>query len=766
VQKYKKHTIRFLPVLTALFFLYLQIFYWQNILTGWVIFVAYVWFVGNFWQEIFARLYGMKKKDWVTRVLAWFSVFVLLGFISAIFVVFYRLSGLEIWLTYIIVTILSSIISNYVCYRANIIKNVFSINKSRPIKGAKFEPLLKKNILILLLYFFGVLIAFQLLQGSTSSAVLTSPWQSIHNYFLPIFFVVTLILGFLLFTEHKVKTLLLLIILHSFLLHAYLPLSHSLPWGGDVWRHIAVEQKLLDGGAHPPVLFGEGVKWRSMRGINIPEAILIPNKYIYGQLWGSSVLVAKTLNLDLLTINKWLIPFVWSIVFPILLFRIGGFLFGSWRYGLVFAALGGVAFTFQALGSLTLPVSFGHLTFLFVFWLFLNYLRTGQSTQRNIVFLFGALMLFGYPLHFLLFWFVVFVSKIFNKIIQQKNEHVLGIRSSMIRKILYTVAIFGSIFYFTAIELIGRISFVPDSWSFVPAIKQFVGQWSGWFYASQIRVHDILSGNIFFNHTPEWANVSNIFTVWRWQVMMFVIIVLILVIYGSLYLHKEKEKQIWFTMSLLFSTVVGGYIVGWYILDGDRSFVRRLDGLVAFVLILFFLYGLAVFRDYISKHLPKKLNITLLVGFVVITSWFTTTSYASGPDIRVISTEEYSVAKYIYHQEKNVDSNFCALSDTWVLLALEAISSGRIVGGGFPIDYQFSQPERIVIFQELLRDPREAVFTYSKKLTQADTCWVAIPTDILEKEQKDKIIEFLGEEKEDLGEWLVWSYTFDMKARS
>ena len=112
---------------------------------------------------------------------------------------------------------------------------------------------------------YGVLwlAGFWLLVGSRSDAALFSPWQAIHPYFLPIFFGLTVLLGIMLFSRFRTSTLLFFIIAQSFLLHFYLPLSHELPWGGDVWRHVANEERLSQGEFIYPVAVGTNVETRN-----------------------------------------------------------------------------------------------------------------------------------------------------------------------------------------------------------------------------------------------------------------------------------------------------------------------------------------------------------------------------------------------------------------------------------------------------------------------------------------------------------------------
>jgi hypothetical protein len=100
-------------------------------------------------------------------------------------------------------------------------------------------------------------------------------------------------------------------------------------------------------------------------------------------------------------------------VAPFLFFRIGYLIFDSRRKGLWLAWLTLLPFSLQALPSLTLPVSFGLLMFLFVYSLWLQYWRDHYSSQKYLAVLFSVLMFFGYSLYFILILSAIIFSLIF-----------------------------------------------------------------------------------------------------------------------------------------------------------------------------------------------------------------------------------------------------------------------------------------------------------------------------------------------------------------
>jgi hypothetical protein len=720
------------------------VFLWFHLLQGTskflgvVLFFSFLYIVGGWWRQILKRVFFIKANKPTTHILSWFSVFTLLGYMVSICIVWYHITSVLLFACYVVTALLSFLLSFFVRRKKQRKKS----QSSYEAPEKKFRALkIHKIVYIIYISLWGA--AIFLLANGRSSAVLQSPWQAISSYYLPVFFLLSVVLGVLLVSKYKTKTLLFFVILYSFLVHAYLPLSHMLPWGGDVWRTIGIEQKIQQEEFIYPVLFGHNAEWVSTSLVSVPRIFTAPHKYVYGHLWGESILLSETLHIDLLYINIWLVPILWSLLLPLIFFRIGKILFGSPRYGLWFSALTCIPFSLQALGGLTLAVSLGTIVFFFTLMLWLQYLRERVPWQRRIVLLFAVLSLFGYTLYALLIWFVIIVSVVFSFI--QKR-----VKNSLIKKSLITVIAFLSIFLFPFIELFSKISFVPENLQLMANIKQFLGQFSGWYYAWYIRPHDILSGNIIFNHTPVWAFVENIFTTWRYHLMLLMIAIAFGIVIKLVHLLIEEERQEWHVMSFVFMALFGGYVLGWFVLEGDRSFIRRLDPALAVWFILFAFSGWMIFFKKADITLSRRYRPVVYICLILFLSWSTTTILASGPDMRVVSQSEYAAAQKIVSNQSDEEVH-CILADTWVLLAVEALSSGNIVGGGFPIDYQFSQPERIVLYAALLEDPRKQIFEVAKNKTGASQCVIAVPTEFQNEEKMAKIREITEEPGESVG---------------
>ncbi|MFA5813487.1 MAG: hypothetical protein WC862_03165 [Patescibacteria group bacterium] len=747
----------FIMLVVELFFLYFQINEWQRGWLGRGLFVLFILLAGYLWEKAFKKIFFINAKGFSLTVLGWFASFVLLGFVSSVFTVYYRLTPSMIWWSYFITAFLS--VAVYLIAQKSKTGQVESLEHN-----GEGNVLFKTRFFLILLYAVLWVVGLYLLIISGSNETLWSPWQAIDKFYLPVFLFLTFLLGILLFSKFRTKGLLLIIILHSLLAHLYLPLSHELPWGGDVWRHLAVEKQLAAGEYRLPVLFGPEVAQRQILGVNVPEVFLIPHKYTYGNFWGTSVVLSETLRVDLLAVNKWLMPILWPLILPILLFYLGRILFQSPRRGLWFAGLSIIPFPLQALGGLTLPNSLGFLIFLMVLMLWLRYLQTGVKAQKWIAVGLGLLMGFGYALYFLLIWLTIISSWIVKKIFNLQSSAV-SIQYSVVRPghrvfsiVLKTVVVFISILAIPAIEFISKISFVPRQLNLITNAKQLVGQFSGWFYASAIRPHNILSGNILFNHTPDYAFVSSLFTDWRWIVIPVMIIIWILVFVGL----ARVKNLVWGTMALLFTAVFGGYAIGWFVLDGDRLFTRRLDAVLAFLILIFAIDGIC-YMLHVTCYKRKIFNLqssifssfkkSLILISILILSWFTTITYASGPDMRVVSVDEYSAAQYIWNNEDHNQKNYCVLGDTWVLLALEGVSGGKIVGGGFTIDYQFAQTERVDLLNKIINEPKINILETAHEQTGAEQCWFIYTKNYLD-EAAARNLGFDG--SEEIGAISVW----------
>ncbi|KKT24639.1 MAG: hypothetical protein UW10_C0022G0019 [Candidatus Magasanikbacteria bacterium GW2011_GWA2_43_9] len=720
---WKSHIGTFLLGLFLSWLLFMQLMFWQMPFVGSMLGILYLGVLTYLWQHILHHVFRFERG-----FVSWFlSVFAAIFFVSAlesIVLALYTTTPLLTASTLLGAFLLSYLLKMWFLQRPH----------GHPLQGKSIKesiPVFPKISWFTWVYLGIWGITVVLFFKADGTGVFFSPWQSLSLSILPLVFVLTAILGVLIFSRMGTKHVLMLILFHSLLLHLYIPLSHRLPWGGDVWRHMGVEEQLAAGEIVPPVLFGTEARWREVAGVDIPEAFLIPQKYSYGQFWSLGIITHQLTGISFKTIHIWMLPLIWSFVFPLLLFRIGRLVLNSWRGGLCVAWLSFLAFPLQALGALSLPVSFGVLTFLFTFMLLLQYLARPHSSQKLLLILLSVLLLFGYALSFLLFLFVVLGAWVFSQI-------GLHIKKGVWQWVwVFWVTLLGAC-AFPIIELAAHTSVFPSGISLFESTKTILGQFSGWYYASSIRPHDMLSGNLMFNHTPVYAFVSSIFTLWRWWLMPFMIGMWGIVLYAVMVFVREKKSFVSLLSAWLLVSLLGAYKIGWFVLAGDRTLIRRLDPYIATFTLLFVALGMVLLFSLI-RYRSLILRRILAGVCIFIVAWASTSTYASGPDMRSTSTDEYAVATFLASELRGFSDDLCVLADTWVLLPLEAVTAGDIVGGNFSLDSQFGQHERVALYETFLNgDATNDTVTSMFTLTERSQCFVVLP-DIVSEDLKEEI---------------------------
>jgi hypothetical protein len=597
------------------------------------------------------------------------------------------------------------------------------------------------------LYLILVGVGFWLLHTSQTGASLTTPWQTIDPRYIYIFAGATFVLGLLIFSRLKSFNLLILLIFHSFFLHSYLPLTHQLMYGADGWRHMANEERILAG---LPFLEPQIVSQSQTTHYSLLTTI---GRLSYSQLWFLSAAVSDTLPLDLITVNKWLLPVVWSLFFPLLLFEIGKALGWGEKQSLFLVWVSALPFALQSAGSFTLPVNLGFLVWLLFFLALLK--RANKPEPRQIIFLLigAVVLLFGYSLFFIVYLLAWGITEALS---------LRAKRSNPIADVLLTTkglprhpAIAGLLamtllvaLVLPGIELFSHYSYLtPLNW--FTQIKQIFGNFTGLYLANGPRPHDIATGNIIFNQTPSYAFVSNWFTLWRGWVVVFMIAFWFIVLIGirDFYRRRTTTYYLLLTTSLGFT---GSYILSRYFLSGEEVLTRRLDVVLAFFFIILFTAGFVSLYNKISPSFKKfALGFILLILTVAIAA-----SYSLGPDTNTVSFDEYQAMQYVWANDE-INPDHCVVADTYPLLALEAISKKEIIGGGFPIDANFGQPELVKAYQELKKNLSFEAWRDVLNQRKLNECWLVASRENLQYNA------FMAKDSDNIryfGDIVVWRY--------
>ena len=674
------------------------------------------------------------------------AVFVSLGWLSGAALLFVPLNGWVISLVFIVNAILYVCVARWARRKE---KNEFPVSKNdlffRTTFAAKIGALIHIGL---------VAYGLNLLARSQTNSIVLSPWQTITPQYIIIFFAATCIVGSLIFSRLKTRTIIVLLMLQTLLLTSYLPLTHQLIYGADGWRHIANEERFLAGKQ-----FVEPVISNSADQKSVSQKIKTKvGQMSYSSFWSSSVIVAKIFKRDALTTTKWLLPILWSVLFPVLLFEIGGALGWGRKKSLLLAWLGLLPFAWQAAGSFSLPVGFGLLAWLFCILLLIKRIASPVKEQKLVLLLVGIGLVFGYALYVILFFLAWVVAELFiARSIQLAPGHNRILEATtQLRGLRLLAMVLGVVATIPVLELAAGYSQISTGINWLEQIKQVLGNFTGYYFVSGPRPHDIAFGNIIFNQMPGYAFVPNIFTNWPSWILIFMIGFYGLVINGLLYILKNKKiTDLWFAVMGI--GVTGSYVITNYFLSGSHIIARRLDGVAALFLVGLCCYGLynciARIRKIIFIQQSRWLQISIHMAGILIFAAAIAASYSLGPDTSTVSTNEYQAAQHIWSVEKN-SSTKCVLADTYPLLALEAVSGKEIIGGNFPIDANFGQPERVRLFAQSTVFINNTLLEETGRLTGADHCWFVGSTDNF---QKQGVLN--GSESKVFGDTAVVRYT-------
>ncbi|MFH1789793.1 MAG: hypothetical protein ABH832_01870 [bacterium] len=675
------------------------------------------WFKSNFFSVLLLAIFfvltakqykvclqftfNTDQKGWLDMALACFVSFYITGFISAIFLVFWQFTNFSIALA--IST--SGLLAVAAQIHANTAKKKHPDESiyERATLIQKQEPKAKLAVII---YFILVGIAFYILMRSSTAQSITSPWQSISSSFFYIYFSATVILGFLIYSKLSRGFIIFLLIVHSLLLHSYLPLSHNMIFGADQWRHMAVEKQIVE---------SNGLNYLSFD--NKPQTIiqkLDPGRLGYANLWATESSISILSNRSLVSVNRWLVPLLFAIFFPLLLYMLARKLDLNEQSSLFCVWASSLFFPLQSLGSMTLPVSFG-LGYWMIFLILLACrIKKPKPGQRWILLVLLALGFFGYSLYLIL----SVVAWIFAEIIINKKS-VKFLPTNFVYYAL-TCLFIGLII--PLLEIIAGYGSIDSSKNIISAIKQFVGNISAFFLATGPRTHDIIGGNIIFNQVPSYSFIANVLTSNLWWISGVAIIIILLAFLGWLsWLVSKKKELLWFA-----SISCGlwlAYFLSFYMLKGERVLSRRLDMALAIGLLFLFVAGIS---KYFLKQRPSIFKISIIV---IGLSLAITASLSLGPDSHAISSDEYNTAGFIW-DDSSSDLNHCVIANTYALLPLEYISAKNIVGGGFPINRYFAQPERVKLEEQFKSSYSGKLWQEAIDQTQAEKCYVVLENDL------------------------------------
>jgi len=194
-----------------------------------------------------------------------------------------------------------------------------------------------------------------------------SVWLTIPSYFLPSFFVTSLLLVFILFFARvNVGLKLSLVSVYSLLMRSLFWIVWYPGRYGDPWTHLG--------------------RARFIAGTGMPYAYswLLENFFIVDLIGNKAqytlvVLLTRMFRVDIYWVNVLLIPFLWSFLVPLASYKVAEMLLKrrSGKLPLVAALASSLVPSLVVWGTVSVPNSVGFIFFLFAMFLLLYWMHTG-----------------------------------------------------------------------------------------------------------------------------------------------------------------------------------------------------------------------------------------------------------------------------------------------------------------------------------------------------------------------------------------------------
>lgn len=629
------------------------------------------------------------------QMLSCFMAIFILGLFVNIFCVFFVLNNFTILLA-LLLSAINSVFWLWVFERDMGVE--ISLGDGRMLNGSIIYP-----VIFIVLAVTG----FVSIYVSITKQFIISPWQVLPIWYLVVVFFSALIVFLMVLGKQRIIWTLIFIIIFSFLLHSYL-LVYSNGFGGDRWRHLGSEYRIMRGLEYQPTLLAKDIWYSSIGPVKIPRALIDGPKLSYGLEWSINVMTSKISGIDVFYLDKYLMIILWSIFVPLLFFILALGLWPNKQFALLSSALTGAFYIFQYYGSHSLPISYGWLPFVFLACSWVFYLRrpTGKHLGFNIFF--TALIYFSYSLSFIFGALMLLVAmafrfggrwaKIFSVVVASLSIFVLEMFSSKI-------------------------------------VNNF--SWINWWRESNLLFFNFRS----YSGLVHYLNYVN-YLYYFFSILFFIFAAVCFVIW-----IKKKEVQFKFLGWMLFAAVMN-YFLCWNFLSGLHTLSRRLN---IFILVFaIFLLAWSVIK------LREKIRISYLT--VILLSLLLVGAYYSGPfqDVSA-NSDDVIAAKYLWQEIQDNPSDYCVLSYTSELLALEAYSGKEIVAGNFPSDFNHQQAERVKYLDLAINEPSLEVFKEARKISGRNVCFLSLQINRLTSDKIEKINSVLGK-GELFGNIIIWQF--------
>lgn len=738
----------------AVFLWYINFIYWHNYFLYGLFLVVYG-IVNSLWLGSILARYGIEKQ--LQFIFGIFSLIFLIAFGMAIPIVLYRVGPVYLFLLLLFLTIIISL-----WFR----KSVTGIPISDlDLKIETDEPVFKIPKIVYVVGVAVYLFLFFLLIYSRTGEYIRSPWAVIHPLYLYGWLFIMFVLFLSVFSKIKLKHFLFLIIISSLLLHAYLLIPYEMGFGGDKWRHIGAEQWLADSNIYTPALFGEEISYKRIGPIRIPEVFVVGNKTSYANMWGLVVALSWMTGIDIFWVDLLLGILLFSFFLPFLLLKIGSFFSRKKEFLYMVILLPFLFYPFVAYGSITMPLSFAFLLFLFaLIYLLRYYFKPSDSKQLLfLLIVFIPLLYFNYILYLVLFLEILLLVILLKNI--PAAGHIVTERTRLsMRAIvplsLIVICFILLLFFIPVLDTVNSFSWFKYPAPSISKIVNSVENFSQRLILSAAifpRVYGLEQDNWLYAVLNAGLSRSALITILPWAFILTPLIWLI-VIFGVIHYKKLPHPRLGILFILLLIIIFINQFIGSYFMEGNHIFSKRLVLMSSFLILTFLSWGIY----QVIKKLSNVFSRNAIIVFIVLVLSFTSvTVYASGPKFQVVTVDEFRAAEYIWEEIRGDTLTHCVLANTWPLLALEGVSARHIITGGFPYYFEYRQPERVQLFDNMNKSPSIRYLEKSLLLTGASQCYFMTEKRWIEFNKQNEVIaqlDVLLGEHSSIGKVMMWLY--------
>ena len=321
------------------------------------------------------------------RIVFGFSFFiVLLGLGGSVALGLYVLTDKIIVLLLFAITSLSIALTVKAYGLKALFSDKFRLKTDEPVNVSiqKSSFVFTKEHLLQIFYVFLVVTCFVLLFLSRSEETFVF-WGVVQPAFLPLYFVATLVLLTILFSKVRKGTKLLFIIVHCFLIHNLLVIVLNPGLEGDWWYELGWARSVYDVGKNVPNILDYVFGSVSYNPIQVIYFALRKRA-----LQVFSNIFANMFAVDVYWSQLFLVPILWTIIVPFLMYKIVKILGGEEKCAIFGGFLTFLVPAFIWWGAITVSDTLGKIFFLLATYFTFKYVASSDRNLKAVLFAFLA----------------------------------------------------------------------------------------------------------------------------------------------------------------------------------------------------------------------------------------------------------------------------------------------------------------------------------------------------------------------------------------